>query len=302
MSTGLVMSIIAGASVGLGVALLLTQILPAKADLPGALERLSPTRHTATMARADARAATRTDRVGRWAMANLPTGLWVRTPHRELALLDRPLSQFYGEKLALAAVGLVLPVALATFYTTLGLHPPVALPAVVSLGLAAVLFFAPNRTAVQDAKKARTEFRRALGAYIELVALERTNGAGVRQAMEAAAGVGDTWVFTRLDEELSRSRLSGVAPWTALRTLGDDLALPELHDFADIMRLSGEQGAAVYTNLRARADSMRTALLGEELTEANATGERMSIPGAVLGVVFMALLIAPALLRMFTHT
>ena len=87
-----------------------------------------------------------------------------------------------------------------------------------------------------------------------------------------------------------------------MRTLGDDLALPELHDFADIMRLSGEQGASVYDNLRARADSLRSALLTEELAEANATGERMSIPGSTLGIVFMALLIAPALLRMLTHT
>ena len=120
--------------------------------------------------------------------------------------------------------------------------------------------------------------------------------------MESAAGIGNTWVFARIGEELSRSRLSGVAPWTALRTLGDDLALPELHDFADIMRLSGEQGAAVYDNLRARADSLRSALLADELAEANATGESMSIPGSTLGIVFMALLIAPALLRMLTHT
>ena len=46
-------------------------------------------------------------------------------------------------------------------------------------------------------------------------------------------------------------------------------------------------------------DAIRAA---EALTEANTTGERMSIPGSTLGIVFMALLIAPALLRMFTHT
>jgi len=301
MNAGLVLSMVAGASVGLGIALLVLRLLPAHADLPDVLERLSPARRTTTTL-ADARAADRTDRLGQWAMANLPAALWVRTPHRELALLGTPLSRFYGEKLVFAALGLVLPVAITTIFGAVGVRLPFTMSAVASLGLAAVMFFIPNYNAIDDAKTARTELRRALGAYIELVALERTNGAGVRQAMESAAGIGNTWVFTRLAEELSRSRLSGVAPWTALRTLGDDLGLPELHDFADIMRLSGEQGAAVYTNLRARADSMRSSLLGEELTEANATGERMSLPGAALGVVFMALLIAPAILRMLVHT
>ena len=62
--------------------------------------------------------------------------------------------------------------------------------------------------------------------------------------MEAAALVGDSWVFTRLSEELTRSRWSGQPPWDALHTLADELGLPELEDFADIMRLSGEEGPA----------------------------------------------------------
>ena len=134
------------------------------------------------------------------------------------------------------------------------------------------------------------------------MALERNNGSGVRQAMESAAEVGDSWVFTRLSEELTRSRWSGQPPWDALHALADELGLPELDDFADIMRLSGEEGASVYTNLRARSAAMRTAMLNDEIAEANAVGERMTIPGSLLGVIFMALLVAPSLLRMFSNT
>ena len=118
--------------------------------------------------------------------------------------------------------------------------------------------------------------------------------------MEAAAEVGDSWVFTRLSEELTRSRWSGLPPWDALHTLAEELGLPELDDFADIMRLSGEEGAGVYATLRARSAAMRTAMLNDEIAQANAVGERMSIPGSLLGVIFMALLVAPSLLRMFT--
>jgi Flp pilus assembly protein TadB len=300
MTTGLQLALLGGALLGLGVVLLTLRVIPAEPDLAEALARLTPTR-----ARPETTATTSTrgkERVGVWAIRSLPAGLWVGTPERELALLRISLARFYGDKIAFAALGLLIPPCLATFLQFLDLGVPVPVPAVASVGLAIVMFFVPNYNAVDDAKKARLEFARALGAYIDLVALERNSGSGVRQAMEAAADVGDSWVFQRLGEELTRSRWSGLPPWDALHSLSDELGLPELHDFADIMRLAGEEGASVYANLRARSAAMRTAMLNDEIAQANAIGERMTMPGALLGVIFMALLVAPSLLRMFSTT
>jgi Flp pilus assembly protein TadB len=299
MTTGLQLMVLAGGLLGLGVALLVIRLVPAQPDLADALERLTPSRPAPS---ANTQAVGGREKLGLWAMRALPPGLWVRTPRRELALLRIPLARFYGEKLTFAGLGLVIAPLLGWFFDLLGLGFPVAVPAIGSLALAAVMFFLPNYNAVDDARRARLEFTRALGAYIDLVALERNNGAGVRQSMEAAARIGDSWVFTRLGEELTRSRWSGVPPWDALHALADELGLPELDDFADIMRLSGEEGASVYANLRARSAAMRTAMLNDEITEANAVGERMTIPGSLLGVIFMALLVAPSLLRMFSNT
>ena len=300
MITGLQLMLVAGGLTGLGVALLVARLIPAQPDLADALSRLTPTR--VIRSPAGDTPATGKEKLGIWAMRVLPPGLWVRTPRVELALLRIPLSRFYGEKLTFAGLGLVIPPLIAWFFSLLDLGLPTAIPAVGSLGLAAAMFFLPNYNAVDDARTARLEFRRALSAYIDLVALERTNGSGVRQAMEAAAGIGDSWVFTRLSEELTRSRWSGLPPWDALHTLAEELGLPELDDFADIMRLSGEEGASVYQTLRARSAAMRNALLNDEITEANAVGERMTIPGSLLGVIFMALLVTPSLLRMFGAT
>lgn len=301
MTTGLQLALAAGALIALGVVLLVVRLMPAEPDLAEALGRLTPTR-----GRADALGPTTLsggkERLGVWAMKALPPAMWVRTPNRELALLRIPLARFYGDKLTFAFLGLLIPPLLAWFFGLIGLGFGVAIPALASLGLAVVMFFLPNYNAVDDARKARLEFTRALGAYIDLVALERHNGSGVRQAMESAAEVGDSWVFTRLSEELTRSRWSGLPPWDALHTLAEELGLPELDDFADIMRLSGEEGASVYANLRARSAAMRTAMLNDEIAEANAVGERMTIPGSLLGVIFMALLVAPSLLRMFGNT
>jgi Flp pilus assembly protein TadB len=299
MTTGLQLMVLAGGLVGLGVALLVFRFVPAQPDLADALARLTPSRPALS---ATTQAVGGKERLGLWAMRALPPGLWVRTPRRELALLRIPLARFYGEKLTFAGLGLVIAPLVGWFFDLLGLGFPIAIPALGSLGLAAVMFFVPNYNAVDEARRARLEFTRALGAYIDLVALERNNGAGARQSMEAAAQVGDSWVFTRLAEELTRSRWSGLPPWDALHALAAELGLPELDDFADIMRLSGEEGASVYTNLRARSAAMRSAMLNDEITEANAVGERMTIPGSLLGVIFMALLVAPSLLRMFSNT
>ncbi len=301
MTTGLQLAAVAGALISIGVVLLGVRLMPAEPDLAEALSRLTPARGRAT-ALGPEPATVGKERLGVWAMRALPPVMWVRTPTRELALLRIPLARFYGDKLTFALLDLAIPPLLSWFFGLLGLGFPIAIPAVASLGLAGVMFFLPNYNAVDEARQARLEFTRALGAYIDLVALERNNGSGVRQAMESAAEVGDSWVFTRLAEELTRSRWSGLPPWDALHTLADELGLPELDDFADIMRLSGEEGASVYANLRARSAAMRTAMLNDEIAEANAVGERMTIPGSLLGVIFMALLVAPSLLRMFSNT
>lgn len=300
--TGLQVFLLAGGLVGLGAALLVLRVVPAEPDLADALDRLRPSRLPASSSCPSRPAAGYQERIGLWAMRVLPPELWLKTPTRELALLRVTTARFYGEKLTFAALGLVIPPTLAVFFEAIGLGLPVAIPVIGSLALAISLFFIPNYNTIDDARRAHVEFARALGAYIDLVALERNNGAGARQAMEAAADVGDSWVFRRIAEELARSRWSGLPPWDALHALAGELGLPELDDFADIMRLSGEEGTSVYANLRARSAALRTAILNDETAEANAIGERMTIPGSLLGVIFMALLVTPSLLRMLTNT
>jgi len=174
---------------------------------------------------------------------------------------------------------------------------PIALPAVSALVLAAVLFVVPDLDVARKAVAAREEFARATSAYLDLTALERAAGAGATQSLEQAATVGDSWVFVRLREQLVRARLSGRPPWDGLHELSHELGLPELTDLADIMRLSGEEGAAVADTLRARSRGLRAALLTREQTRANEESERMVIPVALLGLIFLVILGAPAIVR-----
>lgn len=297
MTGTLQLALLAGALIGLGISLLVWRSRPVHVDLASAMERLSPDRSLASRSSSVTAVDGDTkDKLGGWAMRTLPLDSLGAPPYRELALLRIPVHRFYGEKVLFALVGLVVPFVLGFFLRLVGTAIPWFLIAVAALALAAVMFFLPDYNARDEAAKARKEFGRALASYIDLVALERNSGSGPRQAMEVAANIGDSWVFRRLAEELARSRWSGMPPWEALRRLSDELGLPELADLADIMRLSGEEGAQVYQTLRSRSESMRTAELNAALADANATGERMTIPMSALGLIFMALIVTPALL------
>lgn len=300
MTTSLQIALLAGGLIGLGISLLVWRFKPAQVDLATALDRLSPDRSLGRASTDGSEASDHEqdarDKLGQWAMRALPLDSLGAPPYRELALMRVPVHRFYGEKVLFAILGAFLPVVFLLFTRFVGLSLPGLFGVVGALVGAALMFFLPDYNIKDDAKAARKEFGRALASYIDLVALERNSGSGPRQAMEIAANIGDSWVFRRLAEELSRSRWSGLPPWDALRRLSEELGLPELADLADIMRLSGEEGAQVYQTLRSRSQSMRTAELNAALTEANATGERMSIPMSALGLIFMAILVTPSLL------
>ncbi|GAA1851984.1 hypothetical protein [Myceligenerans crystallogenes] len=302
MTTGLQIALVAGALIGLGLSLLVWRLVPAAPDVVDVVRRYSPeaVRERAAV-RADPDAFGAVEQMGLWAMKRLPPFALGKAPTQELLLLRIPVHRYYGNKVMFALVGLALPPLVGYFFIMIGLPIPVPVPAAGSLVAAGIFYTFPDMNVRGDARAARAEFARALGVYIDLVALERLSGAGPRQAMESAAEVGDSWVYVRIAEELQRSRWSGVAPWDALQKLSDDLGLPELGDLADVMRMSGE-GSQVYDNLRARSAAMRSAMLNTERANANAVSERINMPMSMLGVVFMVILITPALLRIMLGT
>ncbi|WP_404348487.1 hypothetical protein LG324_12980 [Phycicoccus jejuensis] len=296
--TGVQLAIILGAVVGIGLAGLVYYLVPAQPDLGDVVDRLAPPARRRPGAVAPTVAPGMEERMGMWAERTLPARLLGIPPARDLAVMRQTPAQFYGRKVLYALLGLAVPPLLGTFFTLIGIHVPLVIPFGASLVLAAVLFVMPSRDLAAQAKEARSNFARALSAYIELCALERNSGAGASVALATAAEVGDSWMFAKIGEEIARSRYNGQPPWDALNALADDLALPELADVADIMRLASDESSEVYRQLRARSASARSALLSEELARASLVEERMYFPASILGLVFLALLMAPPLLRL----
>jgi hypothetical protein len=287
--------ILAGAALGIGLAVLAAELRPAPPDLSSALERLhrEPVRPRAQDGRdADADLG---ERIGR-RLLGLPG---VRIPTRELSLIGRTPARFMAHKAMFALLGLLLPPLMQFSYGAMGGTLPIAVPVLGSLLLAAGFWFLPDVVVHSEAKEARVEYLHGIAAYLELVALERAADCGPAEALHRAARVGRGTVFLRISDTLDRAALDRLPPWDGLETLSAELELTPLQDLADIMRISGTDGAAVYRALRARARNLRAELLTDDLDRANVDSERMVAPGSAL-VTLMTLLIAfPAIYQMF---
>lgn len=283
----------AGALVGLGVTLVIAGLRAPAPDLAAGVARLTG----AAAAEVPAAGDSSVDRAVSRVTARVAEVLRLDRHRADLAITGVTPTRMAGEKLGYAFVGLAFPVMLTSILSLAGLALPVVIPAAAALGLAAGMSFLPEMELRRRAGVARVQMRRTVCVYLELVALERAADAGAVESLERAAAIGDGPGFGHIRDALLRARLEGRTPWQQLSHLADDLRVPELGDVADIMRLSGEDGAAVLPTLRARAASLRTWLLQSEVTAANEASERMSIPVALLGVAFMALLGFPAFWR-----
>jgi Flp pilus assembly protein TadB len=286
--------LVVGGVLGLGIALLVAELAPRQPKLAAALDRLGSVGTSEVV-----QDGTLESRLGSWGQRNFADVPGFRAPTQDLLILNRSAQTYFAQKLTLGILGLVAPALIALLLWGLGFSPFIfGLTALAGIPLAALMLFAADTMVKQQADEARQEFARAIAAYLELVAAERKRGAPAGVALEEAASIGESWVFERIKQELLRARFSGIQPWEALRSLSTEIGVKELADVADIMRLSGEEGAAVYESLRARGKALRVQLLNEEHTIANRLSERMTYPQALLGVVFMAMLVTPPLLRL----
>lgn len=286
-------AVLAGIAAAAGLALLIAELRPAPPDLGTALDRLHRAPGSPRPG-AEAEDERWYDRLGSKALGLVGA----RLPNQSLALIGRSPARFMAHKLLFALIGLLLPAYLTAMAAFVGFGPPVALPVVLSLALAAGGWLLPDGIVQGEAKAARTEYLHAISAYLELVALERASDHGPAEAMRRAAVVGRSAVFRRIQDALERAATDRVPPWEGLEALAGELGLPQLQDVADIMRLSGSDGAAVYDTLRARAKGLRDELLADDLAKAGATSEQMVAPGAALTMLMTVLITYPALYQM----
>ncbi|MDR1791305.1 MAG: hypothetical protein LBR20_06595 [Propionibacteriaceae bacterium] len=288
--TALQLWMLAGVMVFGGIALFVASFAPARPDLGWVLAKFSG-KQAVRPSRADVPAVKppTLERVGSWAQRRFPSFLVSYRPEADLAIVGMSIGRFYGQKILNAALLLVgMPLLVLGFTIIVGL--PVGIPSMVTMLLAVAGWKGPNGTVRSEARTRRREFNYALCTFVDLVAIERVAGlASSRKAMEEAAKLGDSWPFEQMYEVLNLSAVQHTSPWDDLTTLSHRIDVPALEEVASVMRLAGDEGSDVASNLAALGLSLRERLLAVEQAAAKSATLKMTLP--IIGMTVTVVLI-----------
>jgi Flp pilus assembly protein TadB len=296
------LAIFAGAIVGIGCYLLVRALFPPR---PGLSERIAA---FDALRREDARPpkspsmGERTGpvylRVGTMVASFYAARGWqLRSVRADLALLDKSYERFLATKFILAAAALVFIPLVATYLAVLGFGVTVAVPIWLGLLLALIFFLLPDLHLRQEAAAKRRDFRHAVSAFLDLVALSMAGGRGVHEALMNAAAVGDGWALWRIRDALSSARVTGRTPWQALGELGDEINVVELRDLSAALALVADDGARVRQSLAARAGGMRSRELSDLEGKAGEQSQSMLVAQLLLCAGFLLFLAFPAVMQ-----
>ena len=217
-----------------------------------------------------------------------------RTLRSSLALVDQSFESYLAKKVLLGVLGLlIVPIALAAA-SVAGLRVPVFFPVWGALTIAVVFFLLPDVELKQQVKRCRRDFRHAIGAFLDLVAMNLSGGRGVPEALMSASEIGTGSAMWRIREALVNARITGQTPWQALGALGDEVKIDELRDLAAALSLVAEDGAKVRESLVTRAVSLRRRELADLQGEAGERSQSMLVAQMLLCAAFLVFLIYPA--------
>jgi Flp pilus assembly protein TadB len=240
------------------------------------------------------------ERIGeRVADVYLQRGWELRSLRADLALLDRSFENFLATKVVLSAAGLFFGPFIFTAAAVIGFGFSPIVPVWLALACAAGFFFLPDLEVRRDAKEKRRDFRRVVGAYLDLVAMSLAGGRGLPEALKSAAEVSDGWALRRIQTALSDARITGLTQWQALGRLGDEVGVEELKDLSVSLALVADDGAKVRASLSARSETMRHRELAEIEGGAGEKSQSMLIAQLLLCMGFLIFLIFPAGMRVF---
>jgi tight adherence protein C len=219
----------------------------------------------------------------------------------DLAVMNRSIGQFLATKVLLG-VGLFLlsPVVWGVLRVA-GVPLPVAAPVVLALLLGLFGFFLPDLALRGEAEQRRRDFRRVVGAFLDLVAMNLAGGRGLPEALLAASTISDHWSLVRIRQALANARLFGTTPWAALGELGDEIGIEELRDMSGALGLAADDGAKIRASLSARAATLRRKEMAESEGEAGERSQSMLVAQMLICAAFLVFLAYPAVAQLLAN-
>ena len=214
----------------------------------------------------------------------------------ELRLAQRSFDAHVATLAASALVGALGPAVVLGTLQALGI---VSLDMFIPVGLAVVgLATGPlvvHSAVVERARDEHTDLRFQLSAYLDVVTMLLAGYSGHEGALEQAAQAGDGRLFVELRRRMREVGATGRTLVEALSAVGDELGLVELQQVAATTALSSAEGAPVARTLAAKCSTLRSTLATEQESEARLRTSRLTAPIVGMALIFMALVIYPAL-------
>lgn len=303
--------LLTGALTGLGVYALVRVLMrprPGVATLVARIDAGSRSMQTHTLSEYDASFSGMSEHT-RGVMTALADRLEVLAAQRgwhlhrqraDLAILNRTVGAMLATKVVAGLMLFALAPVLWAGMRLTGMDLPAGVPLVLGLGLGLFGFVLPDLSLRSEADKRRREFRRTVGIFLDLVAMNLAGGRGLPEALMAAANVSDHWSLVRIRQALANARLFGTTPWEALGDLGREIDLEELENLSGALVLAADDGAKIRQSLSARAATMRRKELARAEGEEGERSQSMLVAQLLLLMAFLVYLGYPAVMLLFT--
>jgi hypothetical protein len=298
----MIAAIIVGAVVGGGLFLFAFALIPRRMSLAGqiaALEAPAAKGRRSTLRSEAEEESEFSRRLGSMLVKFCAEQGWEFPSLRSnLSLVGKSFENYLATKVLLGFFGLLIVPILFAGLSVIGLSFPIIIPVWIALVLAVCFFFLPDLEIKRDAEQRRKDFRHAVGAFLDLVAMSLAGGRGVPEALMGASEIGGGWAMWLIRDALANARITGQTPWQALGALGEEVKVDELRDLSAALSLVSEDGAKVRESLTARAASLRRREIAELEGQAGERSQSMLVAQMVMCAGFMIFLIFPAVVAL----
>ncbi len=212
----------------------------------------------------------------------------------DLAIMSRTLGSFLATKVVFAILFFLLAPALWSVMRLAGLPLAPVIPALAAVVFGAGAFFLPDLALRGEAAQRRRDFRRVVGIFLDLVAMNLAGGRGLPEALLSASTISEQWTLVRIRQALANARLFGTTPWAALGDLGREVDVEELRDLSAALLLAADDGAKIRQSLSARAATLRRRELADSEGDAGERSQSMLVAQLVICMAFLVFLAYPA--------
>ena len=221
---------------------------------------------------------------------------WSDAWARPLRLVGRSVDVHVGLLVLAALVGLALPtLVLGVLQVTDVVSIGVWIPAALALAAAALLPLVVHSDTMTRSAEVAIDLRHQLGAYLDMVTMLLAGNTGYEGALDQAARAGDGLLFRELRRRMREVAATGQSLVRALELVADDYGIVELEQVAATATLSASEGAPVARSLSAKCATLRSTLAAEQEAAARVRNDKITPPLVGMALLFMALIIYPAL-------